>query len=421
MWHALSAAPRPKNALAWLQHSPTAARLGRLAATGEQLTHQQLDELPPSRCVHLVRHTLVHTGALPERNEDLERVPPWLDDLLTQHPQHARLLQPYLHWFLLRRARPRAIRPGYTHGSGRLLRRKIRIALEFLRWLEDSGLDLADVCQTDVDNWLVAGTTCRYELRSFLTWTHARGLSRDLHVPVRPRAEPELVLDEDERWRLLDRCLTDPDMPLDARAAGSLLLLFGLPLTRICRLTANHLMWHGKNTHLLIGRHHALLPPAIADLLQQLAGTPHTRAQLVQAHRGTAWLFPGLAPGQPTGAETLAAELRTFGIRPRPARNAALAAQAQDLPAQVLADLLGLHTNTAVRWANYAKTSWVEYLAARFEGSETAAGRRRRYLSASEAPTNHGQHGTELVDPQKTGESHEHAEQDGCADKQGSE
>lgn len=159
----------------------------------------------------------------------------------------------------------------------------------------------------------------------------------------------------------------------------------------------------------------------IADLLQQLAYTPHTRAQLVQAHRGTAWLFPGLAPGQPTGAETLAAELRTLGIRPRPARNAALAAQAQDLPAQVLADLLGLHTNTAVRWANYAKTSWVKYLAARSEGSEAAAGRRRRYLSASEAPTNHGQHGTELVDPQKTGEAHEHAEQDGCADKQGSE
>ncbi|PJN36643.1 hypothetical protein CG747_32440 [Streptomyces sp. CB02959] len=107
------------------------------------------------------------------------------------------------------------------------------------------------------------------------------------------------------------------------------------------------------------------MPPAIAALLQQLADTPHTRAQLVHAHRGTGWLFPGLAPGQPIDAEAITSELRAFGITPRSARNAALAAQAQDLPAQVLADLLGLHTNTAVRWANYAKTSWADYLAAR--------------------------------------------------------
>ncbi|MFE6741700.1 hypothetical protein [Streptomyces tubercidicus] len=86
------------------------------------------------------------------------------------------------------------------------MRRKIRVALEFLQWLERSRLALADVQQADVDGWLIAGSTCRYDPRSFLNWTHARGLSRELHVPFRPRAHPELALDEDERWRLLDRC-----------------------------------------------------------------------------------------------------------------------------------------------------------------------------------------------------------------------
>jgi hypothetical protein len=49
----------------------------------------------------------------------------------------------------------------------------------------------------------------------------------------------------------------------------------------------------------------------------------------------------------------------------RPARNGALAALASDLPAAILADLLGLHVNTAVRWVTYARRDWTDYLAAR--------------------------------------------------------
>jgi hypothetical protein len=44
------------------------------------------------------------------------------------------------------------------------------------------------------------------------------------------------------------------------------------------------------------------------------------------------------------------------------ARNAALAA---DLPAAVMADLLGMHVTTAVLWVNYARRDWADYLAAR--------------------------------------------------------
>ena len=49
----------------------------------------------------------------------------------------------------------------------------------------------------------------------------------------------------------------------------------------------------------------------------------------------------------------------------RAARNGALAALASDLPAAVLADFLGIHVNTAVRWVNYAGQDWTAYLAAR--------------------------------------------------------
>jgi hypothetical protein len=52
-------------------------------------------------------------------------------------------------------------------------------------------------------------------------------------------------------------------------------------------------------------------------------------------------------------------------ISARPARNGALAALASDLPAAVLADFLGIHVNTAVRWVTYARQDWTAYLAER--------------------------------------------------------
>ena len=53
------------------------------------------------------------------------------------------------------------------------------------------------------------------------------------------------------------------------------------------------------------------------------------------------------------------------GINVRIARNGALAALAADLPAAVLADLLGMHINTAVRWVKYVGRDWADYIAAR--------------------------------------------------------
>jgi nitroreductase len=67
------------------------------------------------------------------------------------------------------------------------------------------------------------------------------------------------------------------------------------------------------------------------------------------------WLFPGRIPGQMLDLHSLNNQLNRHGISARPARNRALAALASDLPAAVLADFLGIHVNTAVRWVTYAR------------------------------------------------------------------
>ena len=69
-------------------------------------------------------------------------------------------------------------------------------------------------------------------------------------------------------------------------------------------------------------------------------------------------------PEQPIANHALTTRLSRHGINVRIARNGALSALAADLPASVLADLLGMHINTAVRWVGYARGDWAEYLAA---------------------------------------------------------
>ena len=75
---ALTAAKNPHGVLWWLQHSPNARLLAELAASGEPLSHDLLDDLPPSPTEYYVRQILVHTAVLPERNDALDRIPAWL-------------------------------------------------------------------------------------------------------------------------------------------------------------------------------------------------------------------------------------------------------------------------------------------------------------------------------------------------------
>jgi hypothetical protein len=359
-------ARHPRSLIRWLQQSPNAQLLAQLAATGKPLNHQLLDELPPGRHEYYVRQMLVHTGVLPERHDDLERLPRWLDKVLDTKPaEHARLIRPFVHWFLLRRARRRAAARRHAAIANSYLRTRITVALELLAWLDEHNLCLAQLDQATLDTWLANGNASSYTIRYFLDWAATRGIAPPLTVPLLPRQDPERMLDEAERWGLLRRCLTDETMPLDARCAAALLLLFGLPVSRIRHLTIDQLHIGDTRSFLRIGQHPLLLPPRLAVLLKQLADTPHTRARLVTSEIAQRWLFPGLTPGRPTSQSGFQTKLRAYNIDARPARNSALISLASDLPSPVLADVLGLSTSTAVRWTALAKRDWAAYIAER--------------------------------------------------------
>jgi hypothetical protein len=105
-------------------------------------------------------------------------------------------------------------------------------------------------------------------------------------------------------------------------------------------------------------------------------------AELVEQRRGYAaidvgtnpWLFPGGRSGRHLSPSQMGVRLRRIGVSPRIARNTALIELAGELPAAVLAKLLGFSIKRAVTWNIEAGNTRPRYAAAvarRSSGSAT--------------------------------------------------
>jgi hypothetical protein len=363
---ALAAVDKPHTVLIWLGYSPTARLLVDLAATGQPITHARLDTLKPSKAVHYIRDVLVTAGVLPERDELLERVPAFVDDLLSGQPEIARIIKPYAQWFLLRRTRQRRRTPLTSKGAAqKLWSDQVRAAATLLDWLADQNLSLAELNQDLLDRWLVEHPTRHDAVVNFITWTSRHHLNGQLRVARRPRSAPNTFLTDTEHTDQLRRCLHDHDIPIEYRAAGTLALLFGLPMNRITQLRTDQIIRTDTARFLALGAHHMRLPPRVATIVDELLNS-RPRWQVLERHNTPSpWLFPGQAPTRPASAAKIHGGLRRHGITVLAGRNTARTALAAELPAAVLADLTGININTAVTWSRQVKRDWTEYVALR--------------------------------------------------------
>ena len=354
----------PRSVTIWLHGSRWSRLLGDLARGHERITHQILDDLPQTRHLIYLRQVLVHTGALDQRDEDIEGTVPWVEDLLRRHTSSiGMIVRPYATWSVLRRARRR---PKVTENRAarKYARSRIALAVSFLSRLESDGRTLRGATQTDVDRWLAGGGISRHRLRDFVLWAHARGLCDTLDVPWAERTEPKAFLDSQARWDLLRRCVHDDDVVLEQRVAGALALLYGLTPTQVVQLTAEDVERRDDHTFLRLGHSPIVLPDSIASTITELAdqATTYRHAIVGTKPPPTPWLFPGAAPGHHARASWISEQLnRDLGLSLRRARNTALCTLAGDLPASVLADLLGIHITTATRWTKLVKRDWAEY------------------------------------------------------------
>ena len=362
VFDAVTAARQPRSALNWLRKGAGAGLLADVAAGRLAISHQTLDAHPRRRAADYLRHMLTAAGTLPARDEDLARTGQWLGTVLDAIEPAAdrRLVQAYATWQVMRRLRASAAAAARPRTPTAHARNHIRAAASLLAWLRGRGTELAACGQADIDQWLRTGPSA-CQARDFLAWAASRGHCQQLSIPTPPRATGPAI-SQDQRWALTARLLHDTALDPTDRVAGCLLLLYGQPLSRIAAMTTSQVTRRDGQTFLRLGRHDVPAPGPLASAITQLINDG-------RSHRGvgspqqTPWLFPGHLPGRPITPATLGERLRALGIYAQAARRAALLDLAAQLPAAVLADLLGLHETTAAKWMHQAGGDWSRYAA----------------------------------------------------------
>ena len=359
---AVTAARQPRSALNWLRKGAGAGLLADVAAGRPAISHQALDVHPHRRAADYLRHMLTAAGALPARDEELARSGQWLASVLEAIGPAAdrRLVHAYATWQVMRRLRARAAAAARPRTPTAHARNNIRAAVSFLAWLRGRGITLAACGQADVDRWLHTGPAACLT-RDFLAWAASRGHCRPLTIPAPPRATGPAI-SQDQRWALTAGLLHDTTLEPTDRVAGCLLLLYGQPLSRIATMTTSQVARRDGETFIRLGRHDVPVPGTLAGAALQLISGGRSYCG-VGSPAATTWLFPGHMPGRPITPARLGERLRAIGIYAQAGRRAALLDLAAQLPAAVLADLLGLHETTAAKWMHQAGGDWSRYAA----------------------------------------------------------
>jgi hypothetical protein len=139
-------------------------------------------------------------------------------------------------------------------------------------------------------------------------------------------------------------------------------LLYAQWPAAISRLTSAHIEANDSDVRLRLGHEPVVLPEPLAALALHLVASRQGHAVLGD-QGGSPWLFPGGQPGRPISAFRLGQRLREIGLRPGQSRSTALFQLATELPAALLARMLGIHISVAVAWQRASAGDWTDYAA----------------------------------------------------------
>lgn len=363
----LTTSRRPQSTYWWLTRPGSVAQdvLSGLASGRLPISHDTFrDQLPMDRRHCYIRDLLTSTGVLEPYWPAIERIHPWLATLVAEHPPaHAEVLNRYARWHVLRRLRQHATAGTLTSSVVNGGRSSIRAAARLMDWADSQGTTISNLTQPQLEHYLTEHPGARSSTATFLVWLGTSRTNTQLSLAHPRQMPPQVTMSEEARWRGVELLLHETTINSHTRVAGLFLLLFAWPLNRILRLTHDHVeqLPDGRVT-VTFDSLPIELPPVLAPIVAE-----HLRGPGRASYRAgdTPWLFPGRLPGRPLVTETVRGVLVSHGIHPRASRSAALFSLASQIPAPVLADLVGISDATAVQWAKLAARDWSNFVAHR--------------------------------------------------------
>ncbi len=123
-----------------------------------------------------------------------------------------------------------------SESSQKYARSLVGEAIALVLWLHEDQLELANLRQDLVDEWIAAGSGMRRRVRLFLVWLARSSVTSRLTVAWDDRVPTREAITDEQRFATLRRLLHDQDIDLRDRFAGSVLLLYGRPITKIAGL-----------------------------------------------------------------------------------------------------------------------------------------------------------------------------------------
>jgi hypothetical protein len=165
-----------------------------------------------------------------------------------------------------------------------------------------------------------------------------------------------------ERIELIRRLFTDETLPAIDRVVGLLVLLYAQPATRIAQIQTDDVTTRDDQVFLRIAQEHLPLPEPLDRLITDLIA--QRRNMGTAANPTSPWLLPGQRPNRPITVRRLRDRLRGLGIA-RTSRVAAFNELLREIPAPILADLVGCNPGFAAERASVLATDWNSYAALR--------------------------------------------------------
>lgn len=364
----LVAGHRPQTTIYWLLRKPGhGPALLRQMATGQAaISHETFTSLPMDKARNYLRDLLTAVGVLPPFEPRIERIEPWLAQLVQPlTPDDARAVEQFARWSTLRRLRDAADQDRLTKNMIWNARHALREITTFLAWLEDQPVALADARQPVLEDFLEQRPSSTVTaLVPFIRWLNKTHTNHHLRLAFLTPIAATVTMSDQDRWTHVSRLLHDDTIKLYARIAGLFVLLFAQSMTSICTLRADQVQTRDDGVFVTFRDTAIEMPDQIADLLRaQLAH----RASMFYAATTNPWLFPGRHPGRHLATENIRRELTTAGIRGINAKHAALFSLAAEVPHMILAQTLSIGQTSATRWAALAARDWGAYLSARNE------------------------------------------------------